>query len=95
MTALSTDQVVSALDTLPGWLLEEGKLVREYILLDFAQALVFVNRVGALAERENHHPDVDLRYNRVRLAWWTHDARGITHRDLRLAGLVDSDVSPA
>ena len=89
MTALTPNEIVSALDTLPGWHLEDGKVLRDFTFEDFAQALLFTNRVGALAERENHHPDIDIRYNRVRLAWWTHDAGGITRRDLRLAGLVD------
>ena len=92
MTALTREEIVSALDTLPEWRLEDGKIMRDYTLSDFSQALTFVNHVGALAEREDHHPDIDIRYNRVRLAWWTHDAGGITRRDLRLAGLVDGQA---
>ena len=52
---------------------------------DFAEALAFVNRVGELAERENHHPDVEIRWNRVTLRWWTHVADAVTDRDYELA----------
>ena len=90
MTALTRDEIDAALPGLAGWTFEAGRLLREYRFSDFPEALAFVNRVGALAERENHHPDIDLRYNRVLLGWWTHDAEGITKRDLRLAELVNS-----
>lgn len=58
---------------------------REFRFDDFAQALAFVNRVGELAEAADHHPDIELRYNRVTLRWWTHSAGGITERDRELA----------
>jgi 4a-hydroxytetrahydrobiopterin dehydratase len=60
-------------------------LEREFRFDDFAQALAFVNRVGELAEAADHHPDIELRYNRVTLRWWTHSAGGITERDGELA----------
>ena len=58
---------------------------REFRFDDFAQALAFVNRVGELAEAADHHPDIELLYNRVTLRWWTHSAGGITERDRELA----------
>jgi 4a-hydroxytetrahydrobiopterin dehydratase len=66
-----------------------GALERELAFADFAEALAFVNRVGELAEAENHHPDVEIRWNRVRLRWWTHVAGGITERDHALAALTN------
>ncbi len=63
----------------------EGALEREFRFKDFAAALDFVNRVGELAERERHHPDIAIRYNKVVLRWWTHTAGGITDRDCELA----------
>lgn len=63
----------------------EGALERTFAFPDFAEALAFVNRVGALAESEHHHPDIAIHYNRVRLRWWTHTAGGITERDRDLA----------
>ena len=68
-----------------GWSEVEGALEREFRFEDFAQALAFVNRVGELAEAENHHPDIAVHYNRVVLRWWTHTAGGITDRDRELA----------
>ena len=68
------------------WAEVDGALEREFRFDDFAAALAFVNRVGALADSENHHPDIAIHYNRVVLRWWTHTAGGITDRDRELAG---------
>lgn len=68
-----------------GWEEVEGALEREFRFRDFAEALAFVNRVGELAERENHHPDVEIHWNTVRLRWWTHVKDAITERDYELA----------
>lgn len=67
------------------WSEVNGALEREFRFDDFAQALAFVNRTGELAEEADHHPDIELRYNRVTLRWWTHSAGGITERDRELA----------
>jgi 4a-hydroxytetrahydrobiopterin dehydratase len=68
-----------------GWDEVDGALEREFRFPDFVQALAFVNRVGELAEAENHHPDIAVHYNRVVLRWWTHSAGAITNRDRELA----------
>jgi 4a-hydroxytetrahydrobiopterin dehydratase len=72
-------------DTPSGWVEERGALEREFVFADFAEALAFVNRVGELAEDANHHPDVEIRWNRVRLRWWTHVTGTVTDRDRELA----------
>jgi 4a-hydroxytetrahydrobiopterin dehydratase len=69
-----------------GWSEIDGALQREFRFADFAEALAFVNRVGELAEEENHHPDVELGWGRVVLRWRTHSADAITDRDRDLAG---------
>jgi 4a-hydroxytetrahydrobiopterin dehydratase len=71
------------------WTREGDVLVTTVKLHDFAAALTFVNAVGAAAEAANHHPDIDIRWNKVRLALSTHDSGGITLLDLALAGVVD------
>jgi 4a-hydroxytetrahydrobiopterin dehydratase len=71
------------------WTREGDVLVTTVKLHDFAAALTFVNAVGAASEAANHHPDIDIRWNRVRLALSTHDSGGITLLDLALAGVVD------
>lgn len=87
---LAPDDVRAQLESLPGWRLEDEKLVREVRLADFAAALAFVVAVGEEAESMNHHPDIDLRYDRVRLALWTHVAGGVTQYDVELAHHLDS-----
>jgi 4a-hydroxytetrahydrobiopterin dehydratase len=68
-----------------GWSEINGALEREFRFKDFADALAFVNRVGELAEQENHHPDIEIHWNWVRLRWWTHVKNEVTERDYRLA----------
>jgi 4a-hydroxytetrahydrobiopterin dehydratase len=92
MAVLSAQQVASLLSTLPGWQIEAGELVRTYKFEDFRVALGFVNRVGELAEAAGHHPDIDIRYNKVRLALVTHDAGGLTNNDFELAAQADKAV---
>jgi 4a-hydroxytetrahydrobiopterin dehydratase len=71
------------------WTREGDALVTTVKLHDFPAALAFVNAIGAAAEAANHHPDIDIRWNTVRLVLSTHDSGGITLLDLALAGVVD------
>jgi len=73
-----------------GWqAVEEHHLEKEYTFEDFAQALDFTNRVGAIAEAEGHHPDIYLSWGRVRLTIWTHKIDGLTESDFILAAKAD------
>jgi 4a-hydroxytetrahydrobiopterin dehydratase len=76
-----------------GWSLQEGKLVREWIFKDFVAAMVFVNQIAAIAETAGHHPDIDIRYNRVLLALVSHDAGGITERDTAMASRIGTQFA--
>ena len=67
------------------WREEDGALVREFELESFPAAIAFVSSVAELAERENHHPDIDIRYRRVVVRWTTHSAGGITEKDRDMA----------
>jgi 4a-hydroxytetrahydrobiopterin dehydratase len=69
----------------PGYALIKGALQRDLEFRDFAEALAFVNRVGELAERANHHPDIEIHWNTVTLRWWTHVSDAVTERDYELA----------
>jgi 4a-hydroxytetrahydrobiopterin dehydratase len=71
------------------WTRQGDELVTTVKLHDFAASLAFVNAVGAAAEAANHHPDIDIRWNTVRLVLTTHDSGGITLLDLALAAVVD------
>jgi 4a-hydroxytetrahydrobiopterin dehydratase len=73
----------------PRWELAGGRLVTSVLCDGFVGALAFVNAVGQLAEEANHHPDIDIRYNRVTLALVTHDSGGITQLDIDLARAID------
>lgn len=85
MSVLNQNEIDTLLKTNPDWKLESGKLVRDWSFKDFVQAMVFVNRVAELAEAAGHHPDIDIRYNKVRLGLISHDAGGITQRDSKMA----------
>jgi 4a-hydroxytetrahydrobiopterin dehydratase len=67
----------------------EGAIAKAYKFADFASALAFVVRVGCLAEKRDHHPDVELGWGRARLVWSTHDAGGVTELDLAAAEASD------
>jgi len=85
MPILSPEAAQFRLTQLPGWKIDSGELVRTFDFKDFVAALAFVNKVGELAEQAGHHPDIDIRYNRVRLALVTHSAGGLTGKDFDLA----------
>jgi len=72
---------------------KEHHLEKEYHFKDFKQALDFVNRVGAIAEAEGHHPDIYLAWGRVKLIIWTHKIDGLTESDFILAAKADEAVS--
>ena len=86
---LNEAELVAALATVPTWKLKRGEMVRSASFADFEQAIGFVNRVATLAEGANHHPDIDIRYNQVRLSLVTHDSGGITQMDIDLAKSIE------
>ncbi|MEO6487516.1 MAG: 4a-hydroxytetrahydrobiopterin dehydratase [Thermoanaerobaculia bacterium] len=74
-----------------GWrVVEEHHIEREYRFPDFAEALSFTNAVGAIAEREGHHPDIYLAWGKVRVTIWTHKIDGLTRSDFILAAKIDA-----
>jgi 4a-hydroxytetrahydrobiopterin dehydratase len=79
------EAILATVEPPPGYTLVNGALQCEHEFHDFAEALAFVNRVGELAERENHHPDIEIQWNRVTLRWWTHVEDAVTERDYELA----------
>jgi 4a-hydroxytetrahydrobiopterin dehydratase len=85
MAKLSEKEIVEKLPALSGWKYESGALVHDYIFTDFAAAFAFVVRLALLAEKANHHPDIDIRYNKLRVALVSHDAGGVTDRDISMA----------
>ena len=72
-----------------GWRLEDGKLVKSYTFPDFVSAVAFVDRLTVIAEAQNHHPDLFVGWGNVTAHLWSHDAGGVTARDVRLAHALD------
>jgi 4a-hydroxytetrahydrobiopterin dehydratase len=93
MPTLPDDEIRAALTDLPGWELEDGQIATEYRLGGFAAAIAFVVRVSFEAQAADHHPDLDIRYDRVRVALSTHSEGGVTAKDLDLARAIE-DVVP-
>ena len=89
MQKLDPNQVKEALASVPEWKLSGQTISRVFEFKDFAGALQFVNAVGRVAEEANHHPDIDVRWNKVTLALSTHSAGGLTASDFDLARKVD------
>jgi 4a-hydroxytetrahydrobiopterin dehydratase len=90
VTRLTDDQVAAALADLPGWTRDGDEIVKTFELPTFAAAIEFVDRIAERAEAANHHPDLDIRYRRVRVALTTHDARGLTDNDVALAREIET-----
>jgi 4a-hydroxytetrahydrobiopterin dehydratase len=74
---------------LSGWKSKDQRLTKTFLFPDFKSALDFVNRIGEVAERLGHHPDVHLAWGRVDVETWTHDAGGLTEKDTLLAAEID------
>ncbi len=92
MPVLNQEEIAARARSLTSWKVEAGELVRTFVFDNFQAALGFVNRVGELAERAGHHPDIDIRYNKVRLGLVTHDAGGLTAKDFDLAASIDKVI---
>lgn len=71
-------------------IVEEHHLEKEYLFQDFCEALQFVNKIGALAEEEGHHPDLTISYGRVKVQLWTHKINGLSESDFVLAAKCDA-----
>ena len=87
---LEPARIILALGQLPQWQRDGEIISRTYEFKDFAAAMKFVNQVADLAEQAQHHPDMDIRWNRVALALTTHDAGGLTEKDFALAKQCDA-----
>lgn len=90
MKKLSPAEIRLARRSTPEWSRGRTAIQREFIFPDFVAALKFVQQVGRAAEKAQHHPDIDIRWNRVRLRLITHDAGGLTMRDFSLAARCDA-----
>lgn len=90
---LTEPEIEVALQNLPGWARKGGAIERVFQFDDFAQAMVFVNKIAGAAEAANHHPDILVNYNKVTLTLVSHDSGGVTQRDVRMAGTINEAVN--
>ena len=89
MARLKPAEIRVSLKSVPRWRRRGAVIAREYRFKDFVVAMKFVNAVARAAERAWHHPDIDIRWNRVKLALSTHDEGGLTAKDFSLATRFD------
>ena len=85
---LSSEEVTAALAGLDGWRAEDGSLKRRFEFANFAEALAQVNRIGAIAEELDHHPDITFGWGYAEVLTTTHDRGGITPVDIELAARI-------
>jgi 4a-hydroxytetrahydrobiopterin dehydratase len=92
---LDDDEIGAALGGLPGWGREGDALVRTAALPSFPSAITVVDRVAAIAEERNHHPDIDIRWRNLTFRCSTHSAGGITELDVALALSISAEIDRA
>jgi 4a-hydroxytetrahydrobiopterin dehydratase len=90
---LEEEEIEQRVDELGDWEHEADQLRKVFEFDDFATAIKFVNDVADLAERWDHHPDIDIRYNRVTLSLTTHSEGGLTARDFDMAGEIEQSIA--
>lgn len=89
MKAYSYKEIEESLKKVPSWSLIENSIQRKFQFKDFSEALSFIVKIGLLAEKQGHHPEIWNVYNKVTLSLDTHDADGITEKDFLLALAID------
>jgi len=90
MKKYSDIEIQTAIKTLNNWILNEDKIEKQFQFKDFSEALTFIVRIGVLAEKQNHHPELYNVYNKVKVALTTHDVSGLSNKDFLLASSIDA-----
>lgn len=90
MTLLDDPEIRSRLDGLQGWTREGDAIRKTYTLDSFPEAIAFVNLIAEVAQKADHHPDIDIRFDRVACTLSTHSAGGLTGKDFDLARQIDA-----
>ena len=95
MNLLSPSQIAAGLRALPGWTLRGAVVRRTFTFPSFPAAVAFVNRVAREAEKQDHHPDINIRWNKVSLAFSTHSEGGLTKKDFQAARRASALFKPS
>lgn len=90
MALLNEKKIAAKLASVKGWKQKNNEIYRTFTFKDFVRAMGFVQSVAIIAEKEDHHPDIDIRWNKVTLVLSTHSEGGITEKDFSLAVLINS-----
>ena len=90
MIKYSNIEIQAAFKSLNNWILNEDKIEKQFQFKDFSEALAFIVRIGVLAEKQNHHPELYNVYNKVTIALTTHDVNGLSDKDFLLANSIDA-----
>lgn len=89
MPVLDSQQISRELATMAGWTVASGQITKKFKAPSFHRAIGFVAQIGILAEKADHHPDIDIRYDTVTIALSTHSEEGITEKDVAMAREID------
>lgn len=89
-TPLPPEQLGALLQALPGWEIIQQRVTKTFEFVDFFETMAFVNALAWIAHQEDHHPDLSVHYNRVRVEWSTHDAGQLTLNDLICAAKCET-----
>ena len=90
MGKLNSEQIKAALPAVKNWKKKGAEISRTFQFKDFVGAMAFVNKVARVAENANHHPDIDIRWNKVTLTLSTHSEGGLTQKDFDVAKKIDA-----
>ena len=90
---LNDESIEGWLEGRSGWKRKDDTLVKDFNFNSFGESIVFVNRLASLADEHNHHPDINIRYGRIRVTLTAHDAGGLTQEDLAMAERIDFAMS--
>lgn len=86
---LNLEQINESLKELEGWEISERKIEKTFEFPDFKTAIAWVNQVADLAEKANHHPDIEIKYNKVEIELSTHSEGGVSQKDINLAAEIE------
>ena len=93
MEHLSIKDIHDRLMELEGWeMSDHASIFKEFEFANFKEVMEFAQKVGEEAQRENHHPDILIRYNKITITLTTHDANGLTYKDFKLAKIIEQLV---
>ena len=91
---LEQSKIEEMLKEIPSWILKNAHLYKKFKFKNFAEAMKFVNLVAETAEREQHHPDFFVYYNKVEIELWTHAIKGLSENDFIVAAKIDKAIGP-